>query len=463
MSTFAAKAAEAAYRWLPHVGQELALAAVALRLVRRRYGSRFRTALRDAEARLHLSFSDVSRNTSELLAAALTDAYRTHPFVRAFFTRAGLVEKDLSRPDALSRLPVTGKADARAFAREAVKSSRRLGRFTVAHTSGSTGAGLVFPVSDVAEAIQWATWWRYRRAHGIQLDDVCLYFGGRSIVPIQQSQPPFWRFVRPTRQLMYSAYHFNDNTARAYLASINSSGAQWVHGYPSFLATVAAASIKLSVPLRRFRWVTTGAESLRPWQAAAITRAFGVPPIEHYGQAEGVANASQYGPECLTVDEDYSVVELLPTPDGDATAIVGTALWNRHFPLIRYDTGDLCTPLARTATDGSWRRLVAIDGRVEDAVIGTGGTIVGRLDHAFKDAVSIEAAQIIQRDYSSIDVYIVPGPQYAPSDGDKVRTELAKRLGAGIEIRTHTVSSLPCTSGTKVRFVLSEVRTPRDA
>ena len=72
-----------------------------------------------------------------------------------------------------------------------------------------------------------------------------------------------------------------------------------------------------------------------------MEKAFNVPIMNHYGQAEGVANFSQINKDGYLVDEDYSVVEFIKTDHKNKYKVIGTSLYNLAFPLIRYDTQDI--------------------------------------------------------------------------------------------------------------------------
>ena len=156
------------------------------------------------------------------------------------------------------------------------------------------------------------------------------------------------------------------------------------------------------------RWITTAAENLLPAQADLIERAFGVRPRQHYGMAEGAANASECPNGRLHVDEDFAFVEFVPVEHGTGCRIVGTNVTNRAFPLIRYDVGDIAQVSGQTCDCGRPGRIIdAIDGRREDYVVLPSGAMVGRLDHIFKDQVRVREAQIYQPDLRRVVLRLV--------------------------------------------------------
>jgi phenylacetate-CoA ligase len=200
--------------------------------------------------------------------------------------------------------------------------------------------------------------------------------------------------------------------------------------------------------------ITLGAENLLEPQRRLIADAFGVEPIQHYGLAEAVANASQCRAGNLHVDEDFAAVELLP--DGDGFRIVGTALENRAMPLIRYDTGDR----GRLLPDGcpcglAGRVLGPIDGRLEDLLELADGTRVGRLDHLFKDAIRVAEAQIRQDAPGRCVISVVPRDGYRSEDTQALLAECSTRFGDRLDVRVDVVDAIPRTRRGKLRLVVS--------
>jgi len=330
------------------------------------------------------------------------------------------------------------------------------------HTSGTTGSGLVFPEVASTEHFTWAFWWRYRRMHGIVPSMRCGYFGGRSLVPLSVTQPPFWRYNHPGNQLMLSCYHLNHKTARDYLEALVDYDVQWLHGYPSILSLLSRyiQEQNLEVSLPRLRIITTGAENLTLAQRNSIAEVFNVPVVQHYGQAEAVANISECSHGALHVDEDFSCVEFVENPTDPGTCrLVGTNWLNPAFPLFRYDTGDVVVMGAGSCPCGNSGRLIhSMDGRMEDYLVLPNGTRIGRLDHIFKNAVHVNEAQFVQEDPWNITIRIVRGAGFSSIDESKLRREISQRIGVDANLRFEYIESIPRTRNGKLRLVVSKMK-----
>lgn len=451
---------EKIYLNLPVAMQNVACSLEGWRIKKNRFGSEFIEELALAEFRGSWLPEELIKFRNDALVAFVRSAASTVPYYRRMFARLKLQPNDIKSPDDLLGLPTLDKATVRREASFFLNPIISVRSKDTAHTSGTTGSSLRFPQTQSAIARQWAIWWRYRRWHSISLHTPCAYFGGRTVVPPAQLEPPFWRFNLPGRQILFSGYHLNDRTVAAYVDLLRRLRPPWFHGYPSSIALLASLMLDKGLDIGyQVSQVTTGAENLLPAQVEAIERAFGIRPRQHYGMAEGVANISECERGRLHVDEDFAFTEFIRSNEGSlGTRIIGTNFSNPAFPLIRYDVGDTAETSEEACQCGRPGRIVArLDGRLEDYVVLANGTRVGRLDHVFKDLSAVQEAQIVQRRIGEITVRIVPNQQYSSEHRDILIYELRERLGDGVDITIELVSKLERSVTGKLRFVVSEV------
>lgn len=394
------------------------------------------------------------------LQAIVGHAVSTAPYYRRLFDQLNLDPTDIRDPADMRALPILTKATVQENLREFHSETASRMRCTVVHTSGTTGAGLVFPMTMLAEREQWAVWWRYRARFGVDRSTWYAHFYGKLVVPRAQSRPPFWRVNLAGRQILFSAYHMCPRNLGFYVDELNRCRPPWIQGYPSLLVLLASFMHETGVRLAyRPDIVTTGAETLLPHQKHIIETAFGASCRQHYGLAEGVANISECPEGCLHVDEDYALVEFLPI-GADRYRIIGTSFSNYAFPLLRYDTGDIAelSPRSVSCNCGRSGRVArSIDGRIEDYIVLPDGTKIGRLDHLFKDMINIKEAQILQDDPASVVFRIVRNSRYTERDEQRLLRDIRQRLGAQIKIRLSYVDAVERTDTQKLRFVISNL------
>ena len=448
------------YHKLPVFLQNAAVAFEGYRIVRRRYGKGYRASEGEVQSRDRISFDELQAWRKKKLREFLIIASNSL-FWHQQFSEYGVNPQAADAFSELSKLPVLTKDIVKNNV-EIIKNPRVDSRLLLwRHTSGTTGSGLVFPESCETEWSTWAHWWRYRRCHGIDPSMWCGYFGGRSIVPLSSSKPPFWRINRPSRQLMFSGYHLSQANASWYLEALQKYAIGWLHGYPSMLTLFAQfmldAGHQNALPCLRI--VTTGAENLSDWQRKVIFKAFGVPVVQHYGQAEAVANFSECEFGKIHVDEDFSAVEFLENPlNSSNQIIIGTNWLNPAFPLLRYAVGDLAILGIEKCSCGRPGRVVqTIDGRREDYLVLPNGVHIGRLDHVFKNMINVREAQFEQRDTQSVILRIVRNNAYSELDEQCLLQELYQRIGSALDVKIEYVDFIPRGRNGKLRFVLSSL------
>lgn len=447
---------EGLYNRLPGALQTAVLNVEAWRVRRERLGGGFRQRL-DEYLRLERASDDeVLAVRRERLRQLLVFATREIPYWRDTFRAAGLDPARVEGPEDLAPLPILTKDDVVRLGPALWWAGAPARSIRTVHTSGTTGAGMIFRTTIDAVRDQWAIWWRYRLRHGIDFRTWSAVFGGRPIVAPDRRDPPYWRVNYPNRQLFFSQYHLSPATAGLYLEELGRRNLPWFHGYPSVLAYLSSLALDSGHTARPTpRVVTLGAENVLPAQARSIREAFGAEPIQHYGQAEAVANASQCPAGRLHIDEEFAAVELVPGEDG-AYRMLGTCLENRATPLIRYDTGDLARPLAgRCACGLPGRAIESIDGRQEDLITLSDGSRVGRLDHLFKDLTRVAEAQIRQDRPGRCVIAVVPRAGYDRADEETLVRECRQRFGDRLVVEIEIVDSIPRTRSGKLRLVVA--------
>ena len=445
------------YSHLPTWLQNLAVSGRGWQIQRRRFDATFEKYLANYSKRTYWDQQAIAEFRDRRLREFLRIAVEQTTFYQSLYGLSADQVRDIRSLKDLQSLPIIDKAQVQTRHAELFRHGLSKNEYAIQHTSGSTGAGLRFPATHDSHREQWAVWWRYRNWHGLQRDEQCLYFGGRSVVPLRQTGPPYWRYNRPGRQILFSGYHLGPVTAEAYLHEMQRSGLRWIHGYPSLVSLLGQYALERNIKLN-IRWVTTGAESLLENQKVIIRNAFGVNPLEHYGMAEAVANISQCPEGALHVDEDFAAVEFVPTETPNLYRVIGTGFSNAAFPLVRYDVGDLVMLGERSCDCGRPGRVVEqVDGRQEDFVILKNGSRLGRLDHIFKDSTNIKEAQIVQSKIGEITIRVVRGYKFQEQDERQLRAAIDERMGEFMDYTITYVEQIERTKRGKLRFVLSTV------
>lgn len=444
------------YDNLPVFAQNMAFSYMGGRIQKTRFGEGFRKRLSEFESHDGWSRDQLTSWRNERLREIVAHCYVTVPYYRNVMDEGGIDPASIKDEDSLKALPVITKADVKANPGAFVSSKAKTMNILRVHTSGTTGSGFQFDSTVDCQQAQFACFWRYYRSHGLDHGMWQAQFSSRQAVPQRVCTPPFWRIDKPGRRYYMSAFHESPANMQAYYDVIRENHFPWISGYPSLMVLLAQWMNERDLSFDFVKAVTCGAENLLGHQADAMERAFGVRPVQTYGQTENVAIFSQSPDGKILVDEDFSVVEFLPDAAGGGFSVVGSCLFNYATPLLRYDTGDIVQLGDQT---GPRREVSSIDGRREDYVHMPDGTKVGKLDHVFKDTPHFQEAQIYQAADYSLHLRVVGEPYLCVEDERTALAALRASIGEGLPVRFEYMSELPRSRSRKLRFVVSDVVT----
>lgn len=161
-------------------------------------------------------------------------------------------------------------------------------------------------------------------------------------------------------------------------------------------------------------------------------------------------NWGSYFFEVLKLEKDE------PAGEGELGRIVITDLFNKAFPMIRYDTGDLgileCTDRER------FPYLREIYGRKRDCVYTTNGSLVSpaKISVSMWGCKNVRQWQFIQTDKATYILKI--NPYYLPYEDKDMVYKLRTVLGFDAEIKVELVSEIPVLSSNKRRAVICEIK-----
>lgn len=333
------------------------------------------------------------------------------------------------------------------------------------HTSGTTGSGLTFPVSKQFMIHQWAAFWKFRIIHNLTKNSWMANMTGQTMFKAEQSKPPYWVKSYPTKQLLLSSYHIRSDSVGSYLEAIKRNNIHWLHAYPSVLNNLANLikenDLISEVEDLGLKIITTSSEKLFDYQKENIKNVFGCEIRELYGLVEGVVNIFECEKGSLHIDEDYSYVELIPSDsDKNEYKIIGTSYYNKAFPLIRYDTNDTCILYENNfnCPCGRKSRVVKeILGRVDDYLVLSNGTKIGRLSPLFKSSLAIKEAQIYQNKIGSAQFRVVKDKNYSDKDEQTLKEQIIEKLGEDFIFEIVYVDNIIKTKSGKLRLVVNEV------
>ncbi len=448
---------------LPVCLQNVACSIEGHRLRRKRFGGEFHKHLEFLERSYQWGQEELRSYQEEKLRELVDFAHRYVPYYRQLFKSIGLEPRNIDGIADLPEIPILEKETIRAQ-KESLMSTVHPRRDRIpGRTSGSTGTALSLCFTPEAVAFEYACVWRLWRRVGVMPGDSLATFSGRTVVPVRQTGPPFWRYNRPANQTLFSQHHAGSANLDCYVRELLRCERRYWQGYQSFMNLVAQAILEFGGgPLPDGpKAVFTSSETLLPSVRKVIERATGARVYDRYGLSELCASMSECEEGNLHVDMEVGIVEVDRHTESEHTLtgeLICTGLHNHAMPLLRYRTGDVATMLKGPCPCGrSGQVFTQIDGRREDYVLTPNGAKVGRMDHIFKDALNVKESQILQEEADALIVKIVRRPGYSSKDEADLLTEFRTRLGGGMRIDFKYVDDIPRLPNGKFRAVVSRI------
>jgi len=452
------------YHRLPPVGRNAVATLRGYYLRYWRYGPETERLVEEALERDHLSAAQWKAWQEERLAYILHRAVTKVPYYRQQWSERRR-QGDRSSWEYLENWPILEKEPLRQNPRAFVAEDCDIRRMFHLHTSGTTGKPLDLWWSRETVRAWYALFEaRWRRWYGVSRHDRWAILGGQLVVPIGQTDPPFWVWNAALHQLYMSSYHLSPSHIPHYLDALRKYRVIYLLGYTSALHELASMALELGRDELSLRVVITNAEPVYDYQREMIERAVGCPVRETYGMAEIVAAASEceagglhLWPEAGWVEFINDESQALPGSPGD---IVATGLFNADMPLIRFHTGDRGvkqnTSNASCLCGRTLPRVHSFEGRTDDTLYTRDGRRIGRLDPVFKAALPIREAQIIQETLNRVRVRYVPASSFTKADARSIVERLQERMG-NVDVILEATDAIPRGPNGKFRAVICKI------
>lgn len=395
------------------------------------------------------------------LIKTLVYAYKNVPYYKDVFHNLGLDIGDIHRNpfDVLKAMPYLDKQTIKENLPNRIVNGdiRKLQR-TV--SSGSTGEQGTFYLNK--DALSWTygaellTWlW----AH--------FQFGEKHF----QTGMAFPRgFLKKTKDIILRtkyapAFNLSDNDLEKYVVKLESGSYRFLLGYASSIYLIARKTREMGLNNIRFNSIITWGDNLFPHYRDLIESQFNSKVYDTYGAAEGLIIAGQCDNGNYHVISPHVFIEVLrngkQVSPGEIGEVYVTRLDMNPMPLIRYRIGDIAKVGKReTCPCGrGFEYLASIEGRNTDIIRTKNGhnLIVHYFTRIFEYYPEIKFFQVIQNNYDSITIKIVPSSGFHKSLLNKIRPILLKDCNNDVDIRFQIVDKIPPSPSGKRRFVISKI------
>ena len=372
------------------------------------------------------------------------------PFYRRWFAGSGVDPAAVRSLDHLAALPLVTRAElVRTPEDFAVYPLRTMWPARSSGTSGRPVTAYRTPGSSAYELAvlqrQWSWFGVPRGARRVVLRGSAVAADGPGRVT---------GAVPGDNRLLVSSFHLTPARLPEILAAVRGFRPHAVEGWPSSIALLAALMREAGTTLP-VTAVITSSEVMSRGQRALMRAAFTGPIVDHYGQTERVAMAGTCEAGGYHAFPDYGIVELLPVPGRPGVSeIVGTALHNWGFPLLRYRTGDEVgpAPSGPCPCGRAFPRLGTVDGRVEDSFESADGRPIPIPSTLVDDLHGLDEVQIAQLAPGRFEIRMVPGERCdLPAVEARARHNVERLVGPGQQVSFRLLDRIPRTPAGKLR------------
>lgn len=458
---------ETIYSASPIFVQNILCSAYGWKLHHERYGGNFDLHLRARSEFERLDAAAIRAFQDRSLAGLVSFVAQDVQYYRELFRRIDLNPSRIRGLNDIHAIPFLEKETVRQNHASFCSEGHQSRRCVFVNTSGTTGTTLRIAVDLEARRANFAFFTLAKEWAGIKGFPRSVTFGGRLIVPQDQTVPPYWRSNWRANNTIFSSYHLSVHSITQYVEKLNAIRPVLVDSYPSSLIALVRLSRERRLSLPRPAAIITSSETLFPSMREEIEAAFQCRVYDQYGSAEQVAFASQCEKGSFHVYPDYGVVEIVdgegrPCVPGEVGEVIATGFTNLAMPFLRFRTGDSAAWASGTCGCGrAFPRLESISGRVDDMLLGIDGRLVGRLDPVFKGMTSVREAQIAQTAADRVEIRIVPAREFDNVAEIRLVREVAARMGPGVSVVVRTVDTIPRGKGGKLRAVVREFQPAR--
>lgn len=446
------------YKHCPVALQNFLCSLKGLQLEKQRYGGEYEEIFDSLLDSDNWSSEKIKSYKEEHLFKIIEYAFRNCSFYRKRYSLLGLSPSSFTCLEDLKKFPILTKEDVRENWKEIIADGFPSRELIGYHTSGSTGKALDFYWTKHDLRFYWAVVWRGRHRFGINKGDRHINFTGKIVVPLEQKEPPYWRYNKPMNQYMMNMQHITDSKVEDIVDFINRENCKFFVGYPSIMNTLAMLIDEKGLVVENPpKYIFSSAEKMYDNQRIIIEKVFpGVEIVEHYGFSENAASASKC-PDGL-YHEDFELGHLeLENKEGDTGRMLATGFQNYGMPFIRYQIGDTGTFVDDCDCGLNSQAISDIEGRNGDYVLTPEGAKIMRFGYIFKCTTTIKECQVVQRKLGEMIIRIVPRRDYKKETEQLLISEVRDWISPTIIVKFEYVDSIERTKAGKFKAVVSEL------
>lgn len=384
-------------------------------------------------------------------------AWRTVPFYRQRFEKAGLKEETIISADVLHCMPVLSREEIQAAGDDLYSTSvpEKHGKVKIGKTSGSTGQPMRYGITEITDFF-----WRAftLRDHLWQQRDFSACLAAIRAQSGDTAMPPdgvTFQSWGPATDIIYDtglAALLNSTASIAdqadWLCQINP---VYLLTHPSNLLALAEYFHNEGRSLPTLKEVRTVGEPVTEKLRHACQEAWGVPLVDFYTSREVGYIALQCPEnEYYHVQSENAYIEILndldePCRPGEVGRVVATPLHNFASPLFRYATGDYARVGDKCSCGRGLPVITEILGRERNMIVlPDSSSHWPHFGHAnCGDIANIRQFQAIQHSPVQIEIRLVVENPLDSNQEARLRDHFNNNLGYSFEMQFSYLDHIP--------------------
>lgn len=364
-------------------------------------------------------------------------------------------------PKTLSDLPIITKPDLQAGLDQLITKPYKLKELYVNNTSGSSGHPLTFAKDYYTQARVWAVKKLFFNLHGIDLGDKEAKFYG-----MPKGATAYW--VQRLKDFILNRKRFvifdlSDEVFEKWVNDFKNIKFKYMYGYTSSIVLFSRYLISKGIVIKdicpTLQTVIVTSESCTSEDKTIIKKACGVEARNEYGTAD----VGLIAYECMEGNL-HLVEENIYAETNENNELLITDLFNKAFPFIRYNLGDIALISNRACDCGSHNRIIdQLQGRTNDIAKLKSGKIVPGLTFYYISRALLESSGVLKEfiiRQTSLDTFefdIVSDKPLLANDIDELIKTAEEYLEPGLNIIINQVKNIQRPASGKLKHFYSEL------
>lgn len=337
----------------------------------------------------------------------------------------------------------------------------------VGSTSGSTGTPFHFAKDKFCHAMTWAvivhrySWYdigfssRQARFYGIPLE-----WKSKTLEQLKD---------RTMNRERFSVFDLSDNVLKKFEQRIAHGRFEYLYGYTSALVMFARYLLSIGKCLKNqsttLKVCIVTSETCTPEDSALLEKAFGIPVVREYGLSETCITAFDHPHGYWQVNNETLYTETVNDSNNVVSGVEGrilsTSLYNKAFPMIRYETGDL--GIIEEAQDARYAQLKQLSGRVNDTIVLPEGKKAAGLTFYYISRSVLEQSGVLkefiirQTKVDRFELDIVSDRELTEEEVKLLHEKVTLYLQPGLEIIINRVAHITRPTSGKLKHFYSEL------